>query len=95
MASLAWFLENNGLSDKKEDGTQRVIKASDKSIIIFCLTRKIVLTVYLTLKCLGFRSVPLYGKLDQNKRLAALHKFKKKERNILIATDVASRFVTL
>jgi len=31
----------------------------------------------------------------KNKRLGALNKFKAKDRSILIATDVASRFVLL
>jgi ATP-dependent RNA helicase DDX47/RRP3 len=43
------------------------------------------------LRNLGFEAVCLHGKLSQPKRLGALNKFKAGERNILIATDVASR----
>lgn len=58
------------------------------------------------LRNLGFAAVPLHGQMQQTKRLGAykqilricfrtiigaLNKFKSKERNILVATDVASR----
>lgn len=43
------------------------------------------------LRNLGFTAVPLHGQMSQNKRLAALTKFKAKTRSILISTDVASR----
>ena len=43
------------------------------------------------LRNLGFSAVCLHGKLSQAKRLGALNKFKAGERNILVATDVASR----
>jgi ATP-dependent RNA helicase DDX47/RRP3 len=50
-------------------------------------TRKIALT----LRNLGFGSVPIHGQMSQPKRLGALNKFKSGERAILVATDVASR----
>jgi ATP-dependent RNA helicase DDX47/RRP3 len=50
-------------------------------------TRKIALT----LRNLGFGSVPIHGQMSQPKRLGALNKFKAGERAILVATDVASR----
>ena len=81
MAQLAWFLNEHNDAD------------STKTFIIFCCTHEIVLTVHITLTQLSFKSVPLYGKLQQNKRLAALNKFKRKDRNILVATDVASRWI--
>ena len=43
------------------------------------------------LEKLNFKAVALFGKLSQYKRLEALNKFKTKGRNILVATDVASR----
>lgn len=43
------------------------------------------------LRGLGFKAVPINGQLSQSSRLGALNKFKSGERNILIATDVASR----
>lgn len=45
------------------------------------------------LRNLGFMAVPLHGQMSQNKRIAALTKFKAKNRSILISTDVASRLV--
>ena len=43
------------------------------------------------LRNLGFGGVPIHGQMSQPKRLGALNKFKSGERNILVATDVASR----
>lgn len=43
------------------------------------------------LRNLGFGGVPIHGQMSQPKRLGALNKFKAGERNILVATDVASR----
>jgi ATP-dependent RNA helicase DDX47/RRP3 len=47
--------------------------------------------VAITLRTLGFKAVPLHGKMSQEKRLAALAKFVARTNNILVATDVASR----
>ena len=43
------------------------------------------------LRNLGFSAICLHGQMSQTKRLGALGKFKAGGRNILIATDVASR----
>ena len=48
----------------------------------------------LILRNLGFQAVAIHGQMSQVKRLGALNKFKAKEKNILIATDVASRYIT-
>ena len=45
----------------------------------------------LMLRNLGFPAIPIHGQLTQAHRLGALNKFKTGDRNILIATDVASR----
>ena len=63
----------------------------DKSAIIFCMTQMFTLRTSLVLRALGFDALPLYGKMDQNKRLGVLNRFKSKQRLILLATDVASR----
>lgn len=47
--------------------------------------------VALLLRNLGFQAVCLHGQMGQPKRLGALGKFKSGQRNVLIATDVASR----
>eukprot|EP01084_Bolivina_argentea_P262761 444497_1 len=59
--------------------------------IIFVATCNNAQRVALLLRNLGFGAISLHGKMTQPKRLSALNKFKAAERNILIATDVASR----
>lgn len=61
------------------------------SFMIFCSTCNNTIRTALMLRNLGFTAVPLHGQMGQNKRLAALTKFKAKNRSILISTDVASR----
>lgn len=46
-------------------------------------------------RTLGFQAVPLHGQLSQSQRLGALGKFKSGGRKILVATDVASRYVSI
>jgi ATP-dependent RNA helicase DDX47/RRP3 len=47
------------------------------------------------LRHLGFKAISINGKLTQSNRIAALNKFKSGERNILVATDVASRGIDI
>uniref|UniRef100_A0A6B2L3N9 RNA helicase n=1 Tax=Arcella intermedia TaxID=1963864 RepID=A0A6B2L3N9_9EUKA len=61
------------------------------SVIIFTIQCITCQRIALVLRNLGFSAIPLNGKMTQTKRLGALNKFKAKERNILVATDVASR----
>jgi len=61
------------------------------SMMVFCSTCAATQTMALLLRNLGFLAIPLHGQMAQNKRLAALNKFKAKNRSILISTDVASR----
>jgi len=61
------------------------------SVIIFTIQCVTCQRLALLLRNLGFSAIPLNGKMTQTKRLGALNKFKAKERNILVATDVASR----
>lgn len=62
-----------------------------QSAIIFVATCNNAIRVALLLRNLGFGAVCLHGQLSQPKRLGALNKFKSGQRNILVATDVASR----
>lgn len=62
-----------------------------KSCIIFCATCANTQKIALMLRHLKFSAVPLHGKLNQDKRIALLTKFKDKSHSILVATDVASR----
>ena len=61
------------------------------SCILFVGTCNNALRITLMLRSLGFQAVCLHGQLSQSKRLGALNKFKSGSRNILVATDVASR----
>jgi ATP-dependent RNA helicase DDX47/RRP3 len=62
-----------------------------QTVIIFVATCNNALRATLLLRNLGFNAVCLHGQLSQPKRLGALNKFKAGQRNILVATDVASR----
>ncbi|CAG8489522.1 10873_t:CDS:2 [Paraglomus brasilianum] len=64
---------------------------SGNSIIIFTRTCSETQRLALLLRNLGFPAIPLHGQMSQSKRLGALNKFKAGNRNLLIATDIASR----
>lgn len=59
--------------------------------IIFTRTCDSTRRMSLMLRNLGFGAVPIHGQMSQPKRLAALNKFKAGDRQLLVATDVASR----
>lgn len=61
------------------------------SFIVFCNTCPATQKIAIMLRNLGFKAIPLNGKMTQTKRLAALNNFKTKTSHVLIATDVASR----
>lgn len=61
------------------------------SAIVFVDTQRHVQRITILLRALGISAVCIHGGMAQPKRLAALTKFKAGERNILVATDVASR----
>lgn len=65
------------------------------STIIFTRTCHDTQKIAIMLRNLGFAAVPLHGQLPQAKRLGALNKFKAGARNILVATDVASRGIDI
>ena len=64
---------------------------SGKSAIVFTMTCKSAIVCCLLLRNLGFQAVPIHGQMSQVKRLSALSKFKARQTNLLVATDVASR----
>ncbi|EFX75153.1 hypothetical protein DAPPUDRAFT_226459 [Daphnia pulex] len=66
-------------------------EAAGHSVMVFCSTCSSTLRTSLLLRALGISAVPLHGQMTQNKRLAALNKFKARNRGVLLATDVASR----
>jgi ATP-dependent RNA helicase DDX47/RRP3 len=62
-----------------------------KITIVFISTILSSIKVYYMLRIMGYKVSTINGKLSQNKRINAITKFKAKETNILIATDVANR----
>ena len=60
-------------------------------LAVFTNTQSAAQRLALMLRNLGFQAIPLHGAMSQPKRLGSLNKFKSGSRNILIATDVASR----
>ncbi|GAA5831572.1 hypothetical protein JCM11251_000753 [Rhodosporidiobolus azoricus] len=64
---------------------------SGLTAIVFVRTVLDAQRLSILLRLLSFPAVPLHGQLSQSARLGALNKFKSGGRNILIATDVASR----
>ncbi|KAH7908287.1 P-loop containing nucleoside triphosphate hydrolase protein [Hygrophoropsis aurantiaca] len=64
---------------------------TSNSLIIFTRTIHDCQRLTIMLRAIGFSALPLHGQLSQSQRLGALNKFKAGGRNILVATDVASR----
>lgn len=62
-----------------------------QTVLVFTSTCNSTQRAALLLRNLGFSAICLHGQMTQPKRLGALTKFKAGQRNILIATDVASR----
>ena len=63
-----------------------------QSCIVFTSTCQSTQKLTLMLRNLGFHAICLHGQMSQSSRLGALAKFKSGGRDILIATDVASRY---
>lgn len=59
-----------------------------------CSLMRSLASLTLILRTLGFHAVPLHGELTQSQRLGAFNKFKSGSCKILVATDLASRFVS-
>ncbi|KAI3646991.1 hypothetical protein MP228_007212 [Amoeboaphelidium protococcarum] len=72
-----------------------VNELTGNSIIIFTATCNSSQKLAIMLRNLGFSAVSLHGQMSQPKRLGALSSFTSGSRNILVATDVASRGLDL
>ena len=73
-----------------------ILKKSDfTSFLVFCNKSAEAQRISLLLRNLGFTAIPLYGAMTQEKRFAAIQKFKSQQRSILVATDVASRGIDI
>ncbi|KAI0319371.1 DEAD-domain-containing protein [Amylostereum chailletii] len=64
---------------------------AQNSMMVFTRTVHDAQRLAIILRTLGFPAVPLHGQLSQSQRLGALSKFKSGGRNVLVATDIASR----
>ncbi|KAF8780191.1 hypothetical protein HU200_001856 [Digitaria exilis] len=64
---------------------------NESMIMVFVRTCESTRLLALMLRNLGFRAMSISGQMSQDKRLGALNRFKSKDCNILICTDVASR----
>lgn len=62
-----------------------------KDIIIFTMTCQSANKICLLLRKMGHNTVTINGQMSQNKRINSLSRFKQRDANILVATDVASR----
>ena len=62
-----------------------------KETIVFCEKKVEAHNIHILLGLLGLQSAELHGNMNQTQRLQALDRFVKKEVDILLATDVASR----
>ena len=92
---LLVYLVNELMSNSMIIFTRTVVNTQRYVGVDFrpCEDPLIVFRLGSILKTLGFAAVSLHGQLSQSDRLGALAKFKSGGRNILIATDVASRLV--
>lgn len=79
--------DDGGVDDSDDEGEEK--KA--RSAIIFVSTCERAAMISGILSELGVENVALHSLLSQNRRLAALGKFKSQYVRILVATDVASR----
>jgi ATP-dependent RNA helicase DDX49/DBP8 len=88
--SSGWNVSSlkNDSSDDDDDGGE---KKKAKSAIIFVSTCERTALISGILTELGVSNVALHSLLSQNRRLAALAKFKSQHVRVLVATDVASR----
>jgi ATP-dependent RNA helicase RhlE len=80
----------------KQDKTELLLfvmrnVVKEKSVLIFRRTKFGVEKAFDSLSKNGFKAEALHGDKSQSERTTALNRFKNKEVNILVATDVAAR----
>ncbi|KAG7353459.1 DNA/RNA helicase, superfamily II, SNF2 family protein [Nitzschia inconspicua] len=85
----AWRGRPRDNEDVEEDNEEEAGKA--RSTIVFVATCERAALVSEILAQVGVDNVALHSLLSQNRRLAALAKFKSQQVRVLVATDIASR----
>ncbi len=79
-------------SQAKPEVLSRLIDLNDlKLSLVFCNTKRRVDELVETLKARGYLADGLHGDLQQRQRDTVMSKFRRKEIEILVATDVAAR----
>jgi len=79
-------------SSSKSEILSRIIDANDiKLALVFCNTKKRVDNLASELQSRGYAAEALHGDLKQDQRDRVMAKFRKRQFDILIATDVAAR----
>jgi len=79
-------------SQLKPEVLSRLIDINDiKLSLVFCNTKRLVDELVDNLKSRGYLADGLHGDLQQRQRDIVMSKFRKKEIEILVATDVAAR----
>jgi superfamily II DNA/RNA helicase len=66
-----------------------------RSILIFCSTKSATKQLSASLKKLRLNAEEIHSDLDQPEREKVLNKFRSKELNILVATDIVSRGIDI
>ncbi|MCX9089075.1 MAG: DEAD/DEAH box helicase, partial [Candidatus Methanoperedens sp.] len=79
-------------SQAKPEVLSRLIDINDlKLSLVFCNTKRMVDELVDNLKSRGYMADGLHGDLQQRQRDIVMSKFRKKEIEVLVATDVAAR----
>lgn len=66
-------------------------RKTGRDVIIFTITCLAANRLCLLLRKLGHKAVTVNGQMSQAKRLGSLARFRQRDANVLVATDVASR----
>ena len=79
-------------SEEKSEALRRLITAENvRSALIFCNRKKDVDILYKSLKKHGLSACALHGDMSQSSRFDTLESFKRGEKTLLVASDVAAR----
>lgn len=77
--------------EEKIDVLTKIIDQEEGLILVFCHTKRETDDVAYTLKNRGYQAESIHGDYSQAQRERVMNKFKSKQINILVATDVAAR----
>ena len=78
--------------DKKKRALHALLSELPRGrTIIFCNTKKMVDSVQLYLKKMGFMALALHGDMPQSVRKRVMNEYKSEQNNLLVTTDVAAR----